>query len=644
MYNQPYPNLFKPIKLRNMTVKNRIMSAPNMLFHTVDNRPTDYYIRYIEHKARGGAGIVTVGEACVLDGGNHTPWMEPTLDNLPLYAEMAAAIHEHGAIANIELTHGGNRIKPQFNRTDKFLGPGAMLNANGANISAMTKDDMEYVANGFADATEYYLTAGFDTVLLHYAHGWLFSQFMSPLTNDRTDEFGGSWENRIRFPLMVLKRVRERVGDKQPLCMRLSGSERRPDGFSVDDIIVFLQSAQQYVDMAEISAEEVTNFFANTYMPHAVNSDLSEAIKNSGKVNIPIYTLGSVLSPGEADIVISSGKADGVSMSRALIADPYLPKKAISSRDDEIRPCLRCLNCTDSDNLTRHFVCSVNPLIARENRLGFADTTPPANVKKKVLVAGGGPAGMQAAITAALQGHDVTLCEASDALGGRLRFTEVDNLKKDLRAYVEYLERGVKNHRVRVMLNTKVTDELVDTLSPDAIIIATGSMPVIPKYIKGIKAASHATAVYDKPGMVRGDSVVIIGGGLIGIETGIYLASLGKKVTILEMQNEYAADAKFVYKFGLVRQVNERGLNVITGAKCKEIQKGGVIYEKDGADHTVQGDTILYAVGMVSDEETYFDLYNKAPYVVPVGDCLKVGKVDGAIHSAYFAAMDIGIR
>ena len=643
MYSQLYPNLFKPLKIKNLTIKNRIMSPPNMLFHTVDGRPTEYYIKYLEHKARGGAGIVTLGEACVCDGGNHTPWTMPTLDNLPLYGEMAAAIHEHGAVACVELTHGGQRVKPQYNTTTRLIGPVDTINDHGAKITAMTVDDMEHVANAFADATEYYLLAGFDTVLLHYAHGWLFSQFFSPIINTRTDEYGGSFENRMRFPMMVLKRVRERVGPKQPLLLRLSGSERDPDGFTVYDIITFLEAAQEYIDMAEISVENLTNFFATTYMPHGQNVDLAESIKKSGKVHIPIFTIGSILSPKQSEDIISDGKADGVSMSRALIADPFLPKKAMAARADEITPCLRCLNCTDSDNITRHFVCSVNPLIAREARLGFADTVGKANFAKKVLIVGGGPAGMQAAITAAERGHEVVLCEKSDSLGGLLKFTDTDSLKHDLRKFKDYLVRGIKNHNVKVLLNTEVTDKLIGILNPDNIIVATGSTPVVPGFIAGIEKAYHATDAYFKPENVKGDNVAIIGGGLVGVEVGLHLANIGKRVTILEMQDDYAVDAKTVYKFGLIRKVNEMGLNIVTGAKCKEVTDAGVVYEKDGKDVIAAGDTVLYAVGMKSNDAPYFDMYDMAQSVSEIGDCKKVGKVDGAVHSGYFAACDIGM-
>lgn len=639
MYKNLYPHLFSPLKVKNLILKNRIMSAPNMLFHTVDGRPTDYYIRYLEHKARGGAGIVNLGEIPVCDGGCHTPGMDLTRDNLPLFAEMSAAIRESGAIASVELTHGGRNARPEFNKKAP-MGPDEFVTAQGVHINQMTEQDMEDVAEAFAWATEFWMGAGFDTVLIHAAHGWLFPQFLSPLMNHRTDKYGGSLENRMRFPLMVLKRIRDRVGPDKAVCIRLSGSERDPEGFDVNDIIAFLEKAQEYVDLVEISVENLVNFFGTTYRPWGLNADISEAIKKSGRVNIPVFVIGSILDPELAEEIIASGKADGVSMSRALIADPYLPEKALIGKADEITPCLRCLNCTDSDNLHRHFVCSVNPLIGREERLGFGEDIGKAKNPKSVLVVGGGPAGMQAAITAAERGNAVTLCERSDSLGGLLKFTDKDSLKVDLKRYKQYLVRMTGKKGINVLLNTEVSDELIERIAPDTIIVATGSKPVTPD-IKGIGSARHATDVYFSDAG-NSDEIVMIGGGLVGIETAMHLANLGKRVTVLEMAADVAMDAGPVYKIGMLWRAEQLGVNIVTGAAVCEVGNGEVVYTKDGAEQHVKADEVLYAVGMKSDDSVYFDLAMKAPHVVPVGDCKTVGKVAGAVHSAYFAAIAVG--
>jgi 2,4-dienoyl-CoA reductase-like NADH-dependent reductase (Old Yellow Enzyme family)/thioredoxin reductase len=641
LYSSPFPNLMKPLKVKDLIFKNRIMSAPNMLFHTVDGRPTDFYISYLEHKARGGAALVTLGEVAVCDGGNHTPWTRWTRDNLPLYAEMAAAIHEHGALAAVELTHGGQNARPEFN-TVPVKGPVETVNHMGAKVLAMDESDMAQVADSYADAAVYFYHAGFDAVLVHAAHGWIFNQFLSPLINRRTDRYGGSLENRMRFPLMVLERIRERIGPARVLMLRLSGAEREDNGYTVDDIITFLSKAQAYVDLAEISSDGLTNMMASTYRPLGLNVPFAEAIKKSGKVRIPIFSIGSILYPEQAEAIIAAGRADGVSLSRALIADPFWVKKAAAGRPDDITPCLRCLNCTDSDNASRHFVCSVNPYIGREARIGFADTMTKANVRKRVLVVGGGPAGLTAAVTAARRGHEVTLCEKSGALGGMLRFADTDSLKHDLRRYKDYLVRRTCEMNVRILLNTEADDTLLAQYQPEAIIIATGSRPAVPP-VRGIDRARHAADVYFEPESIGGENIVIIGGGLVGIETGLHLKNIGKSVTVLEMREDYAPEAGFCYRAGLVRTVEEMELCVITGAAAREVTDAGVTYEKDGKQHFTAGNTVLYATGMMPYDAPYFDLYDKAPVVYLAGDCKKAGKVDGAVHSGFFAAMDIGM-
>ena len=639
--NTQFPNLFTPLRVKNVLLKNRIMSAPNMLFQTVDGRPTEYYAPYLEHKARGGAAIVNLGEVSVGDGGNHVPEMMKTHDNLPLFAELSAAIHEHGALASAELTHGGIKTKPEYNNR-RAMGPVEAPTMNpGVTSLAMTREMMEEVCRQYADTAEYVYLAGFDAILLHFGHGWLPAQFLSPIVNTRTDEFGGSLENRMRFPLMILKAIRDRVGSDRLVMARISGSERVEGGFTVEDMICFLEKAQAYIDLVEVSVEGLQNNMTATFRPLGINTDLSEAIKRSGRVNIPVYTVGAVLYPEQAEEIIASGKADGVSMSRALIADPYFPEKAFAGKADDITPCIRCLGCCDSDNLIRHFTCSVNPLIGREARLGFGEDIGKAKNRKRVLVIGGGPAGMTAAITAYRRGHDVILWEKSDKLGGLLNFTDTDSIKHDLRRYKNFLIAQTEKSGIKVVLNKTATAAEVAALAPDDVVLAAGSCPIEPRFIPGWENASHALAVYRDPASV-GDNIVIIGGGLVGVETGLHLRTLGKTVTVLEMEKEYARDGGFGYKFGLMYTVREKQLNVITGARCREIRRDAVVYEKDGKDETLPCDCVYYAVGMRSEDSLYTELAALGIRITAAGDCRKPGKVAGAVHSGYFAAMDIG--
>ncbi|MDR0818346.1 MAG: FAD-dependent oxidoreductase [Oscillospiraceae bacterium] len=629
MYTPAYPNLFTPFKMRGVTVKNRIMSAPNMLFHTVDGRPTDYYIRYLEHKACGGAGIVNLGEVSVCDGGNHTPGMHSTIDNLPLFGEMAQVIHEHGAVASVELTHGGLNVKAQYNEDkDKMYGPVAGVNHFGTSVRAMTKADMDYVADKFAETAEFWLHAGFDTVHIHAGHGWLLAQFLSPLKNTRTDEYGGALENRMRFPLEVFRRIRERVGSKPPLMARISGEEGAPGGFTIEDTLEFVTRLQEYVDLIEVSTDDFSGIFATPYSPLGQNAHLAEFIKKSGKVKIPVYTIGSILSAEQSEKILTDGKADGVSMSRALIADPYLPKKAREGVEN--RPCLRCLNCTDSDNRNKHFICSVNPLIGREERLGFGaggESPLTKGGNKRVLIIGGGPAGIQAATTAANLGHTVRLYDKNPELGGWLRFADIEGThKNEIKLFKVWLINQLKQSGAEVHLSAEVTQKIIDEFAPDNIIAATGSSPVVPN-IKGIENAHHATAAYFEPEKIKGEKIAIIGGGLIGTEIAIYLQNLGKRVTIFEIADQICSDAGDMLRLGILKSVFESGVEVKTGVNLTEIPEGF--------------DTALYATGMTPNDALYFELANSAPQVALIGDAKKPGKVDGAIHSGYFAATDV---
>ena len=662
MYKNPYPNLFKPIKIRNTIVKNRIMSAPNLLTRTIGGRPDEYYLGYIEHKARGGAGIVTLGEANVCDGGNHQYGMETTLENMAIYAEIAHVIHQYDAVASVELTHGGARAVPEYNHDPNLIvgpcerNPAAMppLKADPNQPSWLThredpawpcrgmdKADMDFVANSYADTAEYYIKVGFDTVIIHCGSGWLLTQFISPIWNKRTDEYGGSLDNRIRFPLQVLKTIRDRLGPSRPVLLRLAGTERCEGGYTLEDMIHFLSKAQEYVDMAEITSDGSAWVMAPTFMPHGLLVDLAEGFKKSGKIDIPIYAGGSILDPGFAERIIASGSADGVSLSRALIADPYFPKKALTGCEDDITPCLRCLNCTCSNNRERHFICSVNPLISRETRLGFNDGPEPAKNKKKVLIIGGGPAGMQAAITASERGHDVTLVESSGALGGTIRFSEADSLKLDLQRYTQYLIRKANRSGAKILLNTEATDSLIDSIAPDKIIVATGSKPIVPK-IKGIEKARHVTEAYFDPDVELGRRVAIIGGGMVGVEAAMHLENMGKQVLVLEMFDNIMRDAALGYHMRVTEiLVEKKGIEIVTSATVTEVTDSGLTYEKDGKSVTVEVDSVLYAIGMRPADESYFDLCDKAPFVTLIGDAKKSGKINDAVHAAYYAAMDI---
>lgn len=639
MENQ-YPNLFTPLEIRGRLFKNRIISAPNMLFQVVNGRPTDYYVGYLEHKAKGGAAVVNLGEVPICDGGSHTPQLKLSAENLNIFGEMAAAIKQHGALASVELTHGGRCARPFYNQKP-VIGPVTEITETGTFVTAMTEKDMDDIAAAYAESAAYAMAAGFDIAHIHAAHSWLFTQFLSPIVNKRTDRYGGSLENRMRFPLMCLKRVRERVGNGMIVSMRLSGSERREGGFTPGDIAEFLSLAQKYIDFVEISTEGWLYCMPSTYIPWETNRAFSAAVKRSGKVSIPVFLLGSIVSPEMAEEIIASGDADGVSLSRALIADPCLPNKARAGRSEDITPCLRCLRCTDGDNATRFFRCSVNPCTAHETRTGFMEDVGKALHKKNVLVIGGGPAGIEAAVTAAERGHAVTLCEKTGSLGGTVRYAAHDELKPDLRRYLAYIVRRAERSGVDILLNTEATPELAARLKPDHIIVAAGAEPIPPTFIAGWQRSRHVLDIYFHPETVKGDNIAIIGGGLSGVEAGLHLAALGKKVTVLE-KFKCLSNCGTTYGWGVMYAVEKYGVSLINDASCLEITADGVVYEKDGEKMLQRADSVFYAVGMRSRRETYLALADKAPFVDIVGDARAVARIGEAVGSGYFAALDIG--
>ena len=643
MMDQNYPHLFEPLEIRGRVFKNRIFSAPNMLFQVVNGRPTDQYVDYLEHKARGGAAAVTLGEAAVCEGARHTPPMYLTPENLNIYGEMAMAIHQHGALASVELSHGGMCARPWYNAV-QIKGPNTEITAdNGFYVVAMTKQDMEDTANAFADAAEYWISAGWDIALIHAGHTWLIPQFLSPLINKRTDEFGGSLENRMRFPLMILERIRSRVGNRMLVALRISGSERREGGFTPEDVAEFLHAAEPYVDFAEITTERWEWCMPTTYMPRGTNVPLAAAIKATGRVTMPLFVLGSILDPAEAEEIIASGKADGVSLSRALIADPCFPKKALAGRADDIIPCIRCMDCTMNDNKYRRFECSVNPTTAHEKRRGFYEDVGPAENRRRVLIIGGGPAGMQAAVTAAQRGHEVTLVEKEPQLGGILRYTDMDPLKPDLRRFKDYLVHQTERSGARLLLNTEADAALVDALQPEHIIVAMGSTPKKPSFIPGWERARFITDIYFHPETVKGDNIVIIGGGLSGVEAALHLREKGKHVEVVELL-ECLMGVGMTYMRGIRVGMEKYGKPVMhEHTRCVEITAEGVRCEKDGEAFFIPAESVFYGIGMRSARELYYEIAQKAPFVDLIGDCREIATVRGAVRSGYDAAMDIGM-
>lgn len=639
-----YPKLFAPMQVGTLTFRNRLLSGPNMMCAlNPDGSPTDYMVGYYEEKAKGGVAQVTVGDTPVEERGFTTP-RHPILSQKTVqkWSEVARAITQHGAVASIELNHGG-RISNTAVTGFQTVGPIDEVKLNGTHVKGAAKEDLEEIARAYGEAAKVAVQAGFQMVMLHGAHGWLLDQMLSPKFNTRTDEFGGGLENRAKFPLMVIDAVRKAVGPKVPIEYRI-GPELAEGGLGMDELVQFCLMIEDKVQLIHVSAGLDTdpNFAVKThptmFLPHMPNVKYAAEVKKH-VTKCPVVTVGSVVTPAEAEKVLEEGKADAVAMVRSLIADPFLPQKAREGHDEDIRPCLRCLDCLTGMQTKTRFACAVNPRTGHEARLNAQEAAAPKR-RKTVLIAGGGPGGLEAAATAAARGHKVILAEQSDSLGGLLRFTDYDSLKADLKRLKDHLIYRVEHSDVEVRLNTEVTPELVAEIRPDALFLALGSTPVVFP-LPGIETAQHATTAYTNLDTL-GKTVAVMGGGLVGCETALFLAETGRDVTIIEMQDSVAPDANWMHRVGMLQSFGQqKNLHVKTGLRCMAVTDAGVeTQDKDGNRVMIPAESKVYAFGQRAaavDKLMALDV----PVIRIIGDCHQVGKTNGAIFDGYHAAMDL---
>jgi len=641
---QYYPNLFKPLKIKNVTFRNRIFSTPNQTRFR-----GNIEMAYMEAKARGGAAQVTVGETpitrkYVRQSAAYTFVLDEPTD-MRLLAETALAIKMHGAAASIQLSHVGLYTVLHSKNDPNPIGPMGFVRKDGVEVIAMDEDMIEETVEAYANAATVVKRAGFDCCQVHGAHGWIPAQFLSPLTNQRKDRYGGSLENRARFPMAVVERIREKCGPDFIIEYRISGDELVEGGMRIDSVIEFIKMIEKTIDLVHISVgvhesrETVHRMFAHTsFTEHGCNVYLAEAVKKA--VNIPVITVGGISDPAHAEQILVEGRADIIGMARALLADPDLPNKARTGRRNEIIPCLRCNNCLSAVGYNDLIVCAANPQTGRELRW---QTAPRPSASRKVIVVGGGPAGMKAAITAAERGHDVTLLEKSDSLGGLLKISDYDPLKADVKAFKNYLvNRTLALGKVR--LNTEATPELIEKLAPDVVIAAVGSSPIRPQ-IPGIDKETVMTALdvyYDVTKV--GERVAVIGGALVGCEVGLFLAEQGKTVTIVEMTDVIGDPEKnWRHTVPLVMRMDKTPtLEYKTGLKCIAVTPSGIkVSDKGGKEQFIEADTVVLAVGVQSNSDTVDQLRDCVPDFYPVGDCVKPRRIMEAMRGGYYAALDI---
>ena len=611
-----YPHLTSPITVAGVMFRNRMFSAPmGGTDITNDGCIGPKSAAFYELRAKGGAGAVTVSECMVhpKTDGSHAYHLDPAILNSLACATYAAdAIRRHGAMPSLELSHSGMFAGTYMTdktkqKTMNQWGPSDTTRADGVQVKALTKEMIDDIVKSYGDVAAMAKRAGFEMLMIHGGHGWLINQFLSP-----------------RFPIEF----------------RMSGDEFFDEGYHLDEAVEIAKHLEKYVDILHVSAGTYQKTFGIThpsmFEEHGRNVYLAAEIKKH--VSVPVATIGGLNDPAQMEEIIASGKADIVYMARALLADPFLPRKITENRDEEIVRCLRCFTCMAERAATSTRRCTVNPLIGREME---GDEVPKAPASKKVLVAGGGPGGLFSAYTAARRGHKVVLCEKEAELGGILKSEQAIPFKHEMYELTATYERLARNAGVEIRLNTPVTKEYAESEGADALIIAVGSNPLVPP-IPGLDGDNVVVVNnYYKEKAKVGDTVVVMGGGLAGCECAVHLGMEGKKVEIVEMRDMLAPDANVRHRPLLLKEIDKYA-HVNTGMKAVKVTADSVIcQDKEGKEVLIAGKSVICALGQRSNTAVVNELQDAAPFVRVIGDAARVSTITNAVYWGYHAALDI---
>lgn len=643
-----FENLLKPGQIGKMTVKNRMKyaSTTTCICDDTTGEVTDAEIAYLAERAQGSAGIVTTGGGYPHIVGKGYPG-QMGLDNdslIPGLRRLAQAIQANGARAVAQVMHVGRYAHPELAGLDEPpVGPTAMMPKIllYKPCRELTHDEIVELVELHGQASRRVKEAGYDAVELCGVVGYLVSNFLCKWTNKRTDEYGGSLENRARFFLEIIERTRELVGLDYPIIIRLNANDRLADG----------NSEEEYLEIAKMCEAKGVDAISLTVGWHesdypAITQEirpgywlyLAEKWKKAG-IKVPLMMAYRLTRPEIADRAIANGIIDYWEMCRPMMADPYLPLKVIESRPEDIAICPACnFGCFSFWAGIRpgaHLKCTMNPRLEKEWDESYQ--VKPANEKKKVMVVGGGPAGMEAAMIAAQRGHDVSLYEKSDRLGGQLNYLAKAPFCEEWADVVKYFATQMNKTGVKVNLKRKVTANLIRTEKPDAVIIATGAKPQIPQ-IPGINRDSAITIFDVLSGKaLTGRRVVVLGAKAAAIQTADYLASLRKEVTVVTELPRWGRDIPPTNKWGYRLRLRENGVKILRSTKVKEITDTGVVVvTPDGQEQLIEADTVVIST-LEADKELERKLAGRTDQVQSVGDCVAPRIVHSAIVEGFLA-------
>ncbi|MFH1983765.1 MAG: FAD-dependent oxidoreductase [Pseudomonadota bacterium] len=616
-------HLFSPVTIGPLKVKNRIlMSAMSINFGVDDNGfVTDQLTQYFVARAKGGAGMMLVGGGGVHPDGVELPGLPALWDDacIPALKTMVAAVAPYDCRFGMQIMHGGRQSYHDHKVAPSAIPAPALAKGTPREL---TPDEIVATIASYGNAARRVRDAGFDFVEVHGAHGYLINQFLAPNSNQRTDQWGGSFENRIRFMLEVLRDIRKKCGADFPVGIRMNGEDYIEDGWGLEEALKLAPILETegatylHVSAGVYGSRQLT--IPSMYVPHGCFIHLAEAVKKV--VSIPVIGVGRVKHADLGDRFIREGKCDVMAMGRALIADPELPNKAAADALPTVRPCIGCcLGCIHAVFQLEPGGCVVNPAVGREYLLAATGIADPA---RTVLVIGAGPAGMGAARMAALRGHRVVLCEESAHVGGLLRLAAVPPGRAEVGDIIAWLNRELGRLNVEVRLNTPVTDALLDAIDPAVVILATGSMPEMP-IITGLFKTDMdlctVTEVLD--GKITGDRVLVIGGGQAGLLAADFLAEKGKDVVVLNRKRHFAEEMSANDRFYLRERLKRATVRLFKGVSINRVYGDAVEFTVSGDTVTLDGfDTVVVAEAMASVREASRLLKKRDVIIHIIGD------------------------
>ena len=635
--------LWEPFQIGQMELRNRIVMPPMVTrYGTEDGCVTERTRDYYEARAKGGAALLIVEATYIhLRGWAFANQLGISDDRfIPGMSELVQAIHRHGAKAAIQLHHGGRMAKSELSGMQP-VAPSPLAIPGGEIPKELTVDEIAEIITFFVEAALRARKAGFDGVEIHGAHSYLIDQFLSRSSNKRQDIYGGVLRNRARLLVEVIKAVKEAAGENYPVWCRINGKEYgTEEGTTLEEAQEIAQMAQSAgADAINVSAfgpKAPTNLTSPKFVP-AVIEDLAEGIKQA--VNVPVIAVGRI-APEVGERILEEGKADLIAIGKALLADPELLNKVASGRPEDVTPCIICMGCRDDLRYPAvlGIRCSVNAALGKEKEYRIV----PAKSSRKVLVVGGGPAGMEAARVAALRGHKVALWEKESRLGGQLIEAAIPPHKDRIGFLTEYLQTQLKKLDVEVELSKEATAAMIEEFKPEVVILATGIKPLIPE-IPGLDKARVVQAGDVLEGKVEvGNRVVVMGGELVGCETAEFLVEKGKKITVMRRGAEMALGVGPSLRGFFLSRLLEKGVTLLTEIRYNEVTSGGlVVTTKEGEKKTIEADTIVLAAGSIPDKKLYQDIKGKVPEVHCVGDCVEPRTIRDAIAEGYRIGLEI---